>query len=237
MIIFCHGMAKSASSFVTQLTLGLVRIHCQKNYFKLRSLKDYLPGSNGLFVDDHIDLDSLVREIYDDIGTSREHFIVIKIHRACTPYVASMIESCRVKAISTYRDPRDIALSLLDAARLDFANNKNRFTKYKSIVDTQEMVDYQIKCFKTWSAVKNISLVSYEDIALNPNNVSHQISSYLGFEDNESVVVDLTSDKSTIWEYNKGVLNRWVSEFEPSDVSAWQSRVDEFSSYIESLRT
>ena len=144
MIIICHGMAKSASSFATQITLGLARSYCTNGERGIRDLRSYLATTNGLFLNDDADLDSLIELIHNDIGSSDETIIVIKLHRACSPYVASLIESGKVSALSTYRDPRDIALSLIDAARMDEEKKKDRFTKYKSVDDTFDMVNYQI---------------------------------------------------------------------------------------------
>lgn len=229
-------MAKSASSFATQITLGLVRSYCSKNNASMRDLRNYFETDNPLFLNDDADLDSLIELILKDIGLSNNIIVVIKLHRACTPYVASLIESKQVLALSTYRDPRDIALSILDASRIDEEKNKKRFTKYKTIADTVEMVDYQIASFKTWAVVKNIELISFDNISKDPSYICNRIASRFALPFDEDVVQDLLlNKKSNIWEFNKGVSDRWVAEFSPDDVANWFNRVNDFEKFLQSV--
>jgi hypothetical protein len=235
MIIICHGMVKSASSFVTQISLNLINASSAVLGGNIVDLRKYYQPSNGLFLDDSADLDRIVSEAIADSEFNDNDFMLIKLHRSCTSYISELIENGSVIAVSTYRDPRDIALSLVDAARIDEEKKKDRFTAYKKINDTIGAVDYQISCFKTWANVKNVELISFEDVADKPYEVCSRIAARLKISFEESVVSNLLSNKENIWEYNKGKKNRWKDEFSDQENFEWKNRVKDFYNYIDSV--
>jgi hypothetical protein len=215
--------------------LGLVQSYCQTTGRILRDMSGYTAPRSSLFLHDDLDLTALVKEMYGDIGSLDGDVIVIKLHRASTAYVASLIESGLIYAVSTYRDPRDVALSLVDAARIDAARGKSRFTQYASLADTIDTVDYQVECLKSWALIKNVELLSFDEVSSDPQKISKKIAGRLNIPYNPEIVNDLIKQKSLIWEYNKGVTDRWVSEFGPDDKAHWEGRASSFYNFINGM--
>lgn len=225
MIVLSHGMAKSASSFVFQITHGLIHSHCRTAGGVVLDLKKYCLSSNGLFLNDAENIDEVIEKKIFEIGASNcdeRNYLHIKIHRRCTPYVHQLIDEGKVIVISTYRDPRDIALSLIDAGRIDKERGKARFTQYETVTDTIDTVEYQLDCFNTWLNVKNIEFISFDQIATKPFDVGKRIAARLKIPYDESIVEELLINKSNIWEYNKGITNRWREEMEDSDIERFE---------------
>lgn len=234
MIVFCHGMVKSASSFATQIVLGLIESHIKLNGGRIHSITEYVDQPYGLYLDDFVDIDAIVKTILDNVDFKSNDFIVLKIHRASTPFLISLIDSGEAALISTYRDPRDVALSLLDAAKLDRSKGLDRFTRYHELSDTTADVKYQIGCMQSWAQSSKTLFIDYQDLANNPVLVANRMASHLGIGYDNSVVDKLLSNKSEIWEFNKGIVNRWIQELDEGSKMNWLDMANEFYSFIDS---
>lgn len=234
MIVLSHGMAKSASSFAAQITLGLINIHCKNAGVRHFSLSDFFDFKKNMFIDDGEDIDAMLRYVLNDTKFHDDDFLVIKLHMACTPFVKSLIDSKIISAISSYRDPRDVALSLIDAAKIDESRGLKRFVKYKELRDTVDDIDYQIDCLKTWSTSSKTLFLAFTDLASKPYDVAYKISKHLCIDFNKSVVDGLISDKTNIWEYNKGKEVRWVDEFGEMD-DVWNTRINNFYDFVRQI--
>lgn len=217
MIVFCHGMVKSASSFATQIALGLLQDYCKRSPARMIDLRQYLPESNGLYIDIKEDVDLITRRAFEDVGPGLDRILVIKTHGSCTDYLASLIARNDVIAISTFRNPIDIALSLCDAARIDEANGKSRFTHYFTVDDAIPAIDWQIVCFRSWAAARGVELISFDELATTPFLVGERIAKRLNIDWHPGPVEYLVGNKQLIWEFNKGMVNRGVNELGPED--------------------
>lgn len=232
MIVFCHGMVKSASSFATQITLGLLRDYCNRNSTSMLDLRRYLPESNGLYIDIMEDIDLITQRALEDVGSTLDRILVIKTHGTCTAYLASLVAQNDVIAFSTYRNPVDIALSLCDAARLDEANGKTRFTHYASVEDAIPAIDWQIACFQSWAAAPGVELISFDELASSPYMVGERIAKRLGIDWHSEPVQFLVENKRQIWEFNKGAVNRGVKELDPAAYTKLTDYWHEFISFV-----
>lgn len=234
MIVICHGMVKSASSFATQIVLGLIEKHCQVNSGHIIDLRRFLPDSNGLFVGINENIDSIAQQAIKEFDESQNDFLVIKTHNDCQPYIKSLIEDGRAVAISTFRNPIDIALSLCDAAKIDIENGRSRFNHYRTIDDTIPAIDWQIDCFKSWVLVSGVQLIYFDDIAVNPLAVGERIANTLSIKWESEVVLNLLNNKKDlIWEFNQGNQNRRLVELECSEIERLNNYWCHFADFIE----
>ncbi|WP_448871316.1 hypothetical protein [Desulfobulbus propionicus] len=234
MIILSHGMAKSASSFTVQIILGLVNKHCELNGFRNFALGEFIKSQKSMFVYDETDIDVIVKSILHNSKFTNNDFVVIKLHRSCTPFISSLIDSRKIIALSSYRDPRDMALSLIDAGKKDEELGLTRFTKYKSLEDTIPAIKYQLRCSKTWAASLNTLFIPFVDLASKPYDVANKISNHLSIDFHKSVVDELINDKTKIWEYNKGKKIRWIEEFGEMDTE-WTSIMNDFYDFVNQI--
>lgn len=208
-VVFCHGMTKSASSFATQIVLGLLKSNIRSGRVNsVINLRKYRSTSNGLFVGDNEDIDGLLTDIYNDRSLHSNDYIPIKLHRRPTCKIRDYIMDGNAYAISTFRNPLEIALSLLDASNIDRSQNKSRFT-YNSIMDTTNAISYQIDCFRLWRSIDPVITIYFNSLVSNTMFIGEVIAQAINCEFHPKVVDDLLNDKcSNIWEFNKGDLDR-----------------------------
>jgi|GEM_PF-3472270 hypothetical protein len=238
MLVLCHGMVKSASSFATQIVYGLVSHRAHSLGRRIRSLSEFTarPQSaslaDSLFLFDHEPIDEVISRALEGLHDSKGDFLIVKLHRACTPFIASLIRDGTVRAISTHRDPRDIALSLLDAARRDMESGRARFTQFDTLNDALKAVEYQIDCFSSWAELGNVEALSFDELTAIPYSVSVRLARYLACAPIGSVVAELVQNSESIWEFNKGVRGRWREEKAWSERSEWQVLVEKYEKAV-----
>lgn len=232
MIVFCHGMVKSASTFAMQIAQGLIEQHCAISGARVLDLREFIPESNGVYINIDEDIDRHLMDILQN-RTLEHEFLVIKWHGICTPLISGLLKEDRASAISTYRNPIEIALSLLDVARKEMNAGIVRFKPYNIIEDTVVDIDYQIECFMTWIPVYGVEKIFYDDIVVKPHDVGERIAKRLSIEYDSSVVDSLLVDKKkNIIEFNKGVLNRAKSELDELMFDKYRKYWSEFIELI-----
>jgi len=93
------------------------------------------------------------------------HPVAIKTHTRPDPEVVQMLENNEAFAHATFRDPREIALSMLDHGRRSRAEGGKSFTEYKTVQDTVEDIKHQTNSLLAWLSLPNVRPLYYDDIA------------------------------------------------------------------------
>jgi hypothetical protein len=235
MIVVCYGMAKSASTFATQIVLGLIEEHCRENSGNIIDLRHFLPNNNlnDLFVDACESIDAIAELAIKEFGDSVDDFLVMKTHSPCEPFIKSLIENNNAVAIATFRHPIDIALSLCDAAKIDIANGRFRFNNYRTIDDTISSIDWEIDCFKSWAIVSGVQLAYFDDLALKPLIFGERVANKLAIKCEPKVVLKiLENKKDLIWEFNKGKINRRFDEINTHELDKLNNYWYDFAEFV-----
>src|SRR5262245_35316182 len=107
MIYVSFGMLKSASTLAYQLTEEILHQGGRRPILLGRPLRPAMSVTNYF---DEIDED-LIRHI-EDQAQGRD--VVLKTHQRPGPGLSRLIENGEVLASATFRDPREIALSMVD---------------------------------------------------------------------------------------------------------------------------
>ncbi|MEQ8651438.1 MAG: hypothetical protein RIC87_03135 [Kiloniellales bacterium] len=225
-IIVSYGVAKSSSSYAFQL----IDSACYNNFDTVLQYKEYrrdILKTNSL--DDMAsDLNSLFSRVSKQpakpIAFKTHEFF--KVDQKPLPRAAKefrpLFRSGDAICVGTYRDPRDVCLSFLDHGERDrrAGNTSNHMTKMFSISDTIAATKWQFRNLRFWSKMPNTILFSYEEMTQNTNKCLEIISDKTGlsYDIMKKTNDTISKDKNNIWQYNKGIANRYNNELSSEEI-------------------
>lgn len=203
MIYICYGITKSASTFLYQMTEEVFRAagrpvaRLGKPFRGVDSVENYFN-----FIDHE-----LLDEIDRHTGGAD---IVLKTHGPPCGDVAMRLRQNEVLASASIRDPREIALSMIDhGVRARRWRNKP-FSEFVSVADTLNALDIQLDCFREWASVETVRVFSYNEICHDSRAVVRRIADQIGSEIDADAVVRRFRDTGTIGQYSKGKALRYT---------------------------
>ncbi|KQU54811.1 hypothetical protein ASG72_04150 [Bosea sp. Leaf344] len=224
MIYICYGITKSASTFLYQLTEEVFAVAGRKPrklgppYRRQGSLDNYF---------DVVD-DALVRELADLVG---DDDIVLKTHGPPRGNIAALIASGAVLANASIRDPREIALSMLDHGRRAKRWKDVPFAEFQSLEDTLPAIENQIGYFNAWAEIPGVHVFLYNDICFDSRSVVRRLASQIGVEIDPDQVLKTFIGNKAIGQFSKGKALRH-SELHQDDHMVFLERfADLYRSY------
>jgi len=205
MIYLSYGMPKSASSYCYQLTDAMLRA---AGHYREMCCKNYLPEKyHKVFLDLNRDEISEIVELVPET-----EILVIKTHTCLTPVLDNLLRTGKVKASATFRDPRDAAISVLEAGEND--RKLKKFRKFNEIHTLNDAFLFykDIKhCITQWLLHPDVLKISYNLLAFNPLETALKLRDHLQINvDVEAIVKTFSSNlKEKIWEFNVGKSGRY----------------------------
>ena len=106
--------------------------------------------------------------------------LAIKTHSKLFPRVRNALASGAVIGHAVCRDPRDIALSMLDAAREGRAWGTGPDGPFRTVADTEKRLRASIRHFLAWAETPNVMPIHYERLAFDTAAVAAEIAAQLG---------------------------------------------------------
>ncbi len=210
-IIFSYGMTKCGST----LAFELARTSLELSGFPQPVLPiNALGQSKRINFTRHLtekqinNLESAVQ----DVG----YPIVIKTHTRPDPAVIDMIERGKAIVHATYRDPREMALSMLDHGRMARLMGRSAFSEIETIDDALGNIRGQIDSLTQWLYRPNCLPLFYHDLAFRMPLVTKRIMTNLHIEGSERIVKRHVLKKRFI-QFNKGVKKRYKLEMSAND--------------------
>lgn len=195
-------MLKSASTFLYQLT---------DRVFELAGLEPVLLkpplGRPGALENpfDYIDEDVLAR-ISAEIG---DRNIVLKTHGHLSPVVAERISRGEILASVALRDPREIALAMVDHGDRARRWRQAAFLGMDAVTDTLDAIEVQIAVARAWAATPRAEVFRYNDIGFDTAAVIDRIGRQVGVQVSPQDAIAPFRDKSAIGQFSKGVPLRY----------------------------
>lgn len=154
-------------------------------------------------------------KLLETAGTQAQ-LMVIKTHSRLFPRLEKLIVSGKLIGHAVCRDPRDMALSMLDAAREGRAWGGAGGALYKTVADTEKRLHKNVELFTKWAQVPNIIPLHYERLAFDTESVAQEIASQLGITvDIPKAIKIATGEKFT--QFNQGISQRWKTQMDPDD--------------------
>ncbi len=212
MLVICYGIAKSGSTLAYELVKGVLESagHSQK---KLKGARGIKPGGRGNHLSsvDKEDLAALI----DEIGPDR--IIAAKTHKSFEdtlfPWMEEQQRLRRVQVLASYRDPRDLCLSLVDHGARSREAGRHAFARIRDLDDAERTVSRAIWKFAKWGALEGTLRLYFESVAFEPDKVIEDIERALGVKcDPEAAKKHAFEDAFT--QRNKAKRNRYLDEMD-----------------------
>lgn len=203
MIYISYGVPKSASTFLYQLTEEILRFAG----YELASLSKGVKGQNS--PENYVDpingaaLDAIQAEIM-------HRSVVIKTHGAPDRRIFDAMQENEVFANAIIRDPREIALALVDHGQRSRNAGIRDFSEFYKPTDTISLINDQIKRFNHWSLSRNLLRITYDELCFDSLLVVDKIARQLDVVIDGTAVLGRFANRSVIRHFNKGVRGRYL---------------------------
>jgi hypothetical protein len=234
MLVLCYGIPKSGSTLAYEMVRGILlsagypqeRLEVpQANLKPNKRGKNYMRAVNGKHgpkdagADEHRSMTTeSITGLVDAVGPHR--MIAVKTHeplpRDMFAFVENLQQQKKLQIIASYRDPRDICVSLLDAARKARKRGRTTFSANTDLQSAAKNVERRIRAFRRWASVQGSLRLYYESVAFASDTAISSIEQVLGLSvDHEKVKKYAFEDAHTLM--NKGISNRYLESFTPEE--------------------
>lgn len=226
MIIFSYGMTKCGST----LAFELARTALEINGFPQPHLSDQAVGpSRKINFIQHIDDHRAKRLLSEIRGIG--HPIVIKTHTRPDIPVIDMINRGQAQAQATYRDPREMALSMLDHGARARALGKPAFAEFETLDQVLGNIHSQIDSLTQWLYRSNTLPVYFEDVAFDTLSTTRRIMAHLHLDGSaEPVVKHVLNRRFT--QFNQGRRRRFRDEMSLPDQHRFKTELRRFYRHL-----
>jgi len=179
MLVLCYGITKSGSTLAFELVKGILETIGQPQIRLPGGVVSPLHALNFLTQINREKLEPLM----DYVG---DHWVAVKTHAqlpdSAFTYLEQMQSRGRLRVIASYRDPREICLSLADAGANARSRGAKPFSKFVHSDDAVPSVLRQIANFRRWGALNGALRLSYDMVAFAPDSAVDRIEQHLGVE-------------------------------------------------------
>jgi len=224
-IYICFGIPKTASTFLYQLTEQTFRAGGRRTkwlrppFRPFDSVDNYFGAIDG----------ALLARLSESLESGVD--LVLKTHGPLHPEVSRLIESGSVLASASVRDPREIALSMLDHGQRTRRWRFPNFSQYRTLADTLPTIDAQIENFQRWAAA-GARVFNYNQICFGAAETVKEIAAQIGVAVDPETVLAKFRKRCQIGQFNKGVAYRF-REMTPADSTMFLAR---YATFYSSLR-
>lgn len=218
MLVISYGIPKSGSTLAYELIRGmLINAGFSQDivHLEVNGRRPPKRGGKRNFVAKMTR--ETVERLVTEVGPARR--IAIKTHDAFEPEMFAWLEKLQaeraLQVIASYRDPRDICLSLLDAAEKARSREggPKAFSHVEGLDHAAENVKRRLSGFRGWAALKGTERVDYHDLAFDTEKVIERLEAALGIAVNREQVMRYAL-KEAFTQRNKAKPRRHESELD-----------------------
>ena len=206
MVYFSYGMTKCGTTLAYHMVSeALAQAGAEQN-----RLPDHLIGPNRKINFGAHFTATQADELWQAVQ-SIGHPIVVKTHTRPDPAIVQMMQDGRAIAHACYRDPRDMALSMLDhGARARTAGNP-AFSEIVTLDDAKNGIRNQCDSLTAWLRLPNILPLNFENIAFDMPTTVQRLLDQLRIEgDPDRIIAKVLDGRFT--QLNKGISKRHNAE-------------------------
>lgn len=152
--------------------------------------------------------------------------LVVKCHWSNSRRLDLFCRLTNTKMTMTYRDPRDIILSMIDHGKRARGNGKTsgRFTDCYNVIDLIPRTVKMMEKFQIWQSKNYVYCIKYEELMLDKHKTLRQMIAYFKWKINEhnlSKIIESHEElKKTTHNFNKGTTERWREEMTKAEKDA-----------------
>jgi hypothetical protein len=209
MLVICYGIAKSGSTLAFEVVRGVLTSagHSQKRVpsaaVKPRGRGNYLAA---------LDRDA-VTDLIGAIGPDR--IVAAKTHMTFPDEMFGWLEELqaarKLQVVASYRDPRDMCLSLVDAGARAREAGREGFSNIHDLRRAAKLIEAAIPKFRKWGALRGTLRLYYDTVAYDPDEAIDRIERVLGVVADRDAVKKHAFEKS-FTQKNKATRNRYEDE-------------------------
>lgn len=178
MLVICYGMAKSGSTLAFELVRGVLE-SAGHGQGKVRTAA-FRRRAGGNYVAE-LSRESL-EDAFEQIGPNR--IVAAKTHKPLPDemfrWAEEMQAARKLQVVTSYRDPRDICLSLVDHGKRSRDGGRYAFAHVDDLERAQRVVTKAIGKFRQWSALEGTLRLFYETVAFSPDEAIDAIERAFG---------------------------------------------------------
>lgn len=141
--------------------------------------------------------------------------LLVKTHTRPDPAVIAAINAGQAIASVASRDPRDMALSMLDHGKKARRRGVLPFAEIHTVADAVVNISEQLESRDAWLMLPNTLPLDYEEIAFDTENTAEKMLDHMGISGNPAHIVKTAKARFT--QLNKGVSHRHETEMSPQD--------------------
>jgi len=232
-LILAHGQPKSASTFLFETARWAIGRHNGLRWPEFGKKIGLGPEYTLNYVEQPTD------EILDVIGARlpEDGYYVLKTHGELTPRIRTGIESGTIVVLTSFRDPRDCLVSLLDALEKEMAREGRPFTKQESIKSAVRYTNRAWAAASDWANSDDSLKIPYYLTATDHARVVKLVCEFIGL----GKFTDSTNRRFSrehfprVHEFNKGVADRFLDVLSPGDIATATSSLDRAIHEIDQL--
>ena len=228
LLYFSYGMTKTGSTLAFELARSALDL-CGFPQDEVQS--DVAKANlNRSFVNHVTDeqMEALKQE-----ARSRGYPIVLKTHQRPALCVRQAIISGEALAHACYRDPRDMALSMLDHGENARRKGRKPFSELHTLAQAFANIRSQHDTLTAWLRLPNVLPLYFEDIAFNTVETARRILKQLELKLDPEMLAEVVHTQR-FTQKNKAVRQRYPNEM---DLELSANIADEYAPLFERLIT
>lgn len=201
MIYISYGITKSATTFVYELTQEIFRAAGRSPKVLSTKLRGFSPENY---------VDPITGEAIDAIRNEiSEADVVVKTHGAPDARLLHTLETGKVLASAVIRDPREIALAMVDHGQRSRATGAVDLAEFGQPLDTINSIRTQFQRLQKWTESKAVLVLTYNEVCFETEKTIDRIARQIGVEIDQTSVLRAFENKSIIRQFNKGIRGRY----------------------------
>ena len=217
-IVIAHGQPKSGSTFL--YTAGTILTEMTNNV-EFHSFAKSVGGPDFKTFQAEVSadyLENLARRV------PANKTLIFKTHGWMTDDVAALIDGHHFKAFTSFRDPRDSALSILNMGAKERARGDTRwFSKMENMEQLKNSIRNQWKKTRGWINHPKVLTIPYYLIAGAEHSSVKAIANLMGAHRFGPLAAATMADRREATpEFNKGIQDRFVAELSLADLKLTQ---------------
>ncbi len=223
---FSYGMTKCGSTLAFQLArVALIQAGFEQPLIPFPNrVASRKINFTGMFDAAHV---AVLREFVDTLG----HPVVIKTHNRPDLPLVRLVETGEARAHAVFRDPRDMALSLLDSGAANRAAGRPAFTEFETLTDTIAGIQNQMDSLSAWLQLPGVRPLPYNRLAFETEAATAEILEHLGIDGEPKRIVRRVLRRE-FTQKNKGLRDRHKTEMSAADSALFADTFAPFFAHL-----
>ncbi|MBL4808302.1 MAG: hypothetical protein JKY31_13620 [Rhodobacteraceae bacterium] len=208
LIYFSYGMTKCGSTLAFHLANVALELG---GYPQPKLVCGAIEAKKKINFVQHITAEQAdeLRKIVDERG----YPVVVKTHSRPDPEVVKMVQNGEAIAHAAYRDPRDMALSMMDHGAKARAKGDLAFAEIHTLDDALNGIRNQCDSLTAWLRLPSTMPLFFEDISYDTVTVAQRILDQLEISGDAEQIAHVALNNRFI-QKNKAIKHRYLTEMD-----------------------